>query len=226
MDVLNVAEPIPCYLNRQIIIILSALGIPDSTFSDLQDTYLRSISEILVDNRAAKEAILTYYRSVYSFAQHNEIFNYTQDAFFRDLLKTIYQKNLQGLILKSRIPIKKGRILMGTIDEFDVLKEDQVFVQCRPLNYGENENYEEIKWNSSGKFIVESTVIVAKNPCMHPGDVRVLQAVDVPELRHMFDCVVFPAVGKRPITSMCSGSFKYRFLLANLIALIIKYIKI
>ncbi|KAH7934557.1 hypothetical protein HPB51_029076 [Rhipicephalus microplus] len=41
-------------------------------------------------------------------------------------------------------------------------------------------------------------VIVTKNPCMHPGDIRKLTAVNVPQLHHVRDCIVFPAKGDRP----------------------------
>ncbi|KAJ0538810.1 putative RNA-directed RNA polymerase [Helianthus annuus] len=54
--------------------------------------------------------------------------------------------------------------------------------------------------------IVKGYVVVAKNPCLHPGDVRVLKAVNVPALHHMVDCVVFPQKGKRPHPNECSGS--------------------
>lgn len=61
--------------------------------------------------------------------------------------------------------------------------------------------------NDQRNFILQGWVCVAKNPCLHPGDVRVLKAVDHPILRQtMRDCVVFPAVGDRPIPDMCSGS--------------------
>ena len=102
---------------------------------------------------------------------------------------------MQDLIKKSRIFISKGRILMGTIDETGTLKEDEVFIQCT-IHVDDDTNMTKI--TSSKHFIVDKCmVVIAKNPCMHPGDARVLNAVDVPQLRHMIDVVVFPADGKR-----------------------------
>ncbi|GJN02555.1 hypothetical protein PR202_ga19917 [Eleusine coracana subsp. coracana] len=73
--------------------------------------------------------------------------------------------------------------MMGCLDETRTLKYGQVFVQA---SSSANEH----------KFVVTGQVVVAKNPCLHPGDVRVLKAVDVPALRHMFD-YVFPQQGPR-----------------------------
>lgn len=53
---------------------------------------------------------------------------------------------------------------------------------------------------------MEGDVIITKCPCMHPGDVRRLRAVDVPQLRHIRDCVVFPSRGKAPHPFEMSGS--------------------
>jgi hypothetical protein len=36
-------------------------------------------------------------------------------------------------------------------------------------------------------------VVVTRNPCMHPGDIRVLTAVEPPPgLKHLRDVIVFP----------------------------------
>jgi hypothetical protein len=210
LDVLNVADYIPCYLNRQIIIILSTLGIDDDVFSNLQDEMLKKMSQMLVDPNLATHYLNKYYRSFFSFSKNSKLFNYCNDSFFRDLLKTIYQKQLQDLIKKSRIFVPKGRILMGTIDETRRLEPNQVFIRCS-INELDNlflkNNNDSIKICSDGKsFIVIGKIIVAKNPCMHPGDVRVMDAVHEPSLIHMIDSIVFPSRGNRPITNMCSGS--------------------
>ncbi len=203
LDVLNVAEYIPCFLNRQVIMILSALGIKDSVFSDLQDQMLKRMSRMLFDKKTAADLILKYYRNSFSFiASNSSKINYTLEPFFKSLLVTIHNKQLQGMIHKSRIFVENGRILMGCIDETGSLKENEVFIQCSTLClYEDSLPYFEKKI-SQKYFVVKSKIAVAKNPCMHPGDVRVLTAVDVPQLKHMVDCIVFPACGKRPITSM------------------------
>jgi len=59
-------------------------------------------------------------------------------------------------------------------------------------------------------------VIVAKNPCLHPGDIRLLTAISPNEiklrcngknvLKPFINVLVFPQKGKCPITSQISGS--------------------
>ena len=96
---------------------------------------------------------------------------------------------------------------MGCIDETGTLNEDEVFVQCDQVSIDDEFSFQIDSETSKNKYLVlETKVAVAKNPCMHPGDIRVLKAVNKPELKHLVNCIVFPSKGERPITSMCSGS--------------------
>jgi hypothetical protein len=47
--------------------------------------------------------------------------------------------------------------------------------------------------------IIVGKVVVTKNPCLHPGDIRVLDAVYNEELEEkgLRDCLVFPQKGPR-----------------------------
>ncbi len=45
----------------------------------------------------------------------------------------------------------------------------------------------------------------AHNPALHPGDIRVVEAIDVAELQHLRDVLVLPQKGDRDLASMCSG---------------------
>jgi RNA-dependent RNA polymerase len=53
--------------------------------------------------------------------------------------------------------------------------------------------------------VIQGICIVGRNPSLHAGDIRVVQAVDVAELRHLKDVVVFPSTGDRPVPNMLSG---------------------
>lgn len=71
--------------------------------------------------------------------------------------------------------------------------------EFRVLNYGE------VYINAKGK-VIEGTVVIAKNPCFHPGDIRVLTAVNSEWLGHLRNVLVFPQMGPRPHPNECSGS--------------------
>lgn len=55
------------------------------------------------------------------------------------------------------------------------------------------------------KQIIEGKLVVSRNPCTHPGDVRLLKGVNRPEFHHLFNVVVFPSTGERPLCNMMSG---------------------
>lgn len=46
-------------------------------------------------------------------------------------------------------------------------------------------------------LIEPGRICVTKNPCLYPGDIRMLECIDVPGLRHLVNVVVFPQHGAR-----------------------------
>lgn len=105
---------------------------------------------------------------------------------------------MKNLREKSRIPVctSKARMLLGVMDETGSLQCGQVFIQF-------SKDFDD---PLGPKEILQRRVVVSKSPCLHPGDLRTLDAVDVVALHHLSDCVVFPSTGHRPHPNELSGS--------------------
>lgn len=126
----------------------------------------------------------------------------------RDMLSSIRAVQLDELLTKCRIFIPQGRWLIGCLDEIGELEYGQCFINVSnpPLEgcfLKDGSNFEE---KVTSPTIVKGKVVVAKNPCLHPGDIRILEAVDAPSLHHLVDCLVFPQKGDRPHPNEASGS--------------------
>jgi len=106
----------------------------------------------------------------------------TKEPFLSSLLRNIYEYKLNNLMKKARIQISPndGRIMMGTADESGSLCYGEVFVQYSV----------DIDRPQAETKILEGPVVIAKNPCFHPGDMRKFTAVNNPLLKHVIDCVV------------------------------------
>ncbi|PUZ77534.1 hypothetical protein GQ55_1G380000 [Panicum hallii var. hallii] len=197
LDVLAYSKYQPCFLNRQLITLLSTLGVSGSVFELKQEEAIRQLNRMVTEPQAAIEAIeLMPMGEVTNVVKELLSCGYQPDhePYLSMLLQTFRASKLLELKTKSRIFIPQGRAMMGCLDETRTLKYGQVFIQA---SYCADDHR---------KFVLTGKVVVAKNPCLHPGDVRVLHAVDVPDLHHMFDCVVFPQQGPRPHPNECSGS--------------------
>jgi len=161
----------------------------------LQDAHLHKLMDMLTSNEKAIQAMRTLDLDIDMRKLQNSGLDVISDPFFRSILLVKYEDGLSDLLHKTRIPIptEQGRLLMGVVDESQRLLPGQVFIQYT----------DEIK---KGTVLVKGPVMVTKNPCFHPGDLRCFLAVDCEELRHMVDCVVFPVQGDRPQPNEMAGA--------------------
>ncbi|KAL6980202.1 RNA-dependent RNA polymerase [Sarracenia purpurea var. burkii] len=200
----------PGFLNRQIITLLSTLNVPDAIFWKMQESMLWKLNQMVENTDVAYDVLTT------SCAEQGNTAALMLSAGFKPqtephlcgMLTCIRATQLWGLREKARIFVPEGRWLMGCFDEIGVLEQGQCFIQVSIpslencfANHGSR--FSETKKNLK---VIKGYVVVAKNPCLHPGDVRVLEAVDAPGLHHLFDCLVFPQKGDRPHTNEASGS--------------------
>ncbi|RCN41783.1 RNA dependent RNA polymerase [Ancylostoma caninum] len=129
-------------------------------------------------------------------------FQLSTEPFFRSLIKATIKYAITKQMRKQQIqiPYDKGRSMLGVVDETGQLQYGQIFVQ-----YTENIALKTPPPNASKK-ILTGKVLLTKNPCIVAGDVRVFTAVDIPELHHLCDVVVFPMHGPRPHPDEMAGS--------------------
>lgn len=203
----------PAFLNRQIITLLTTLGVPDDAFWQLQEAMLGKLRRVLSDSDVAYEVVTNSCPEQGSTAglMLGAGFAPATEPHLRAMLLAICTSQMQGLLNKTWIFVPKGRWLMGCLDEFGILEQGQCFLRVSTPSVGSrcvNRSPifpSEYKGDADAQ-VITGTVVMAKNPCLHPGDVRILEAVDVPDLYHLVDCFVFPKKGERPHADEASGS--------------------
>lgn len=203
-------------LNKQVIPVLVALGVDQSVFVSMLDEELKEYDEALADSMKAGELLRSQVdenQTTLTMAEMVDTFMDSKEPFLWTLLRLWKCWSLKRLKHKFAISVKKSAMVFGVVDEVGVLRGHsqategkgynsieslpQIFLQV-PIEGSDGRsttNYE----------VITGICVVGRNPSLHPGDVRVVEAVDVPELRHLKNVVVFPKTGDRDIPSMCSG---------------------
>ena len=181
------------YLNRQIILLLSGRGVSDSVFFKLQQKMIEELEAGLTNEAEALKLLKFHEKDPFISGLKHMLNNgvaINDEPFLQRMLTAIYQSRVSDLKNKARILAPKSLILIGIVDEHEILEYGEVF-------FFPSKDHDEP---------VTGEVIIAKNPCLHPGDIRVLQAKNIPELCYLKDVLVFPQKGKRPHPNECSGS--------------------
>jgi len=176
----------------------------------MQNAMLHNLDRILTHSDVAYEVVRTCCPEHGSTAgmMLSAGFAPTNEPHLRAMLLAIRSSLMQGLLEKERISVPKGRWLVGCLDELGILEHGQCFIRASAPSVNKHFLRHSPIFSSASKRAetIVGTVVIAKNPCLHPGDVRILEAVDVPELHHLVDCLVFPRKGDRPHANEASGS--------------------
>ncbi|KAK6157824.1 hypothetical protein DH2020_012072 [Rehmannia glutinosa] len=152
LDVLSWSKYQPCFLNRQIITLLSTLGVKDYVFQTKQREAVAQLDDILVDPLRAQEAL-----DLMSPGENSNILKemlkcgYKPDGepFLSMMLQTFRSSKLLDLRVKARIFVPQARQMMGCLDETGILEYGQVFVQFSGAGRGgfyeeSNMNYDNV----------------------------------------------------------------------------------
>ena len=182
LEVCSFAKYKPAFLNRQIILLLHGLGVNESVFLSMQG------KEVFEARNMLQEDINQFYQRIIEKGIISDFKVMNKGLRDKGYLYKAYLREIQS---RARIPAEDSALLMGVMDEYGLLKPRETYIR---ISVGEM------------SVVVTGTVVVAKNPCLHPGDVRVLNAVNYQELAHLVNVVVFSQNGERPIPDECSGS--------------------
>ncbi|KAI9163352.1 RNA-dependent RNA polymerase 1 [Paramyrothecium foliicola] len=215
LEVIRCAKYATATLNQQTIPILESLGVPCEVFVKLAEEQLQAHTSALTDNRIAADLLVKFVdenQTTIILAhllgagfRSEEI----QDPFVVNMVNLWHAWSLRLLKEKTRLPVEKSAFVFGCVDETGSLRghsketegskikdEDklpQIFLQITDPK------------RDNKTTIIKGLCIIGRNPSLHPGDIRVVQAVDKPGLHHLKDVVVFPSTGDRPVPNMLSG---------------------
>ncbi|CAG8586693.1 12512_t:CDS:2, partial [Ambispora gerdemannii] len=214
-----VRNPIPAYLNRQIILLLSDLGINNSTFIGLQQQHQDLIESMMWDPVKAREVVQrntneSTHISRTMLGMINAGLIEVNEPFLKGLLEVKRCFALKNLRHRARISVPNTFLLFGVMDETGILEANEVFVHTSTIlnndqtsfdTEEDSEDSEDSQKTKRKNHVWVGEVLVTRNPCLHPGDLSVLYAVDIPQLHHLKNCIVFSQKGQRPAANTMSG---------------------
>ena len=217
LEIIRHSEFWSASLNRQLILVLSQLGVNDDVFLLLQQEEIEGLAIAMEDDIEAISRLSEFVDPNHAtlFISHlvADGFRKTNDPFVTSLLRLWRAWRTKDLKDKAHITVQEGAFLLGCTDETRTLQGHFDAKQAAE-NASSEEKLEALpeifvqisRVTSPGTIdIIEGVCILARNPSLHPGDIRVVRAVNVPQLHHLKDVVVLPQTGDRDIAGMCSG---------------------
>ena len=178
------------------------LGVPLASFMDLQNAAMRRLrlmtqsavntgtllDEVHTSKASGLPSLIRYLGQIG--------LDYHFDPFLYAAVELAVIAELRDIKHRGRIPVPKGVTLYGLPDETGILKEGEIFVITERAPEG------------GKKVEIRNNVIITRSPALHPGDIQVANAVDVPPnspLRNLSNVVVFSKWGQRDLPSKLAG---------------------
>lgn len=179
-------------LNAELVTLLSVLGVPDDIFLRKQREYFDMISQAGDD--PLKAFIFLSYMGDQDSAE-SIVLNGLQSARrqLKEAQHTAWAKMFDKRDSeKVHFLVPQSRIIFGVADPTEKLWPNECHVRITIEGAGV-------------RSLDGAWIIVGRNPCLHPGDIRKLRVKELPELQNVIDCIVFSVNGKTPPPSMMSG---------------------
>lgn len=220
LDIVGIAKSIKLYLNVQIIVLIEEMKGEKFIYMNFSDNFFYLLNKLLTTTttggRNSNKVLLgNLIGTLLGYDNSNNNNN-------NNMLK--FLKNLINTQEKYKIPVF-GRLLMGVLDEFNILESDEVYIQlscicsinkkekknecdknCKKSILGYTDYYLNEK-NGNIKDIKE--VIVYRNPLHRFSDIQKVKCVNKKQLKHLNNVIVFSSKLlkgiNKTIFQICSG---------------------
>lgn len=196
--IVKTSKQAPVKLNREIITILWGMskkvgwGDLKKSVMNLQEKCIREYFKGFL-NRNDTLTLYSEYFLPYNINEISRRINFTTDPYWFRIYQRMYYFKLKDLRSKTHIPVTDGCLLFGISDPTqNTLEEGEVFVQ--------------ISSKENKRIILNRDILIYRNPCLYPGDIRVVKAVYKKELEGFINVIIFPTKNcKTSLASSCSG---------------------
>ncbi len=188
---------IQAYLNRQIILLMRTREKKDENFIKKLDDYKKNLeNEKFVLSLIHYEQWNNMFKEIY-----NNGINMNNDRLINSLIDKNKEILYTDLKTKARIYIDQSAYVIGILDEFGVLEYGEAYLHIKRKNLD---------------LVLDRKCVVAKCPCLHPGDLRELtfkKYIPNKSETHKYkrllpyeNVIIFPQKGPRPHSNELSGS--------------------
>lgn len=116
-------------------------------------------------------------------------FMQTREPFFMRVFNVWRLWSLRLLRERARIVVEQGAFVFGCVDETCTLRGYQASGNKYPQIFLQVPRPGGLPGDSHDYMVVKGLCVVGRNPSLHPGDIRVVEAVDNPALHHLRDVV-------------------------------------
>jgi RNA-dependent RNA polymerase len=166
---------------------------PTAAIFSMQEKMLEDASALFLNDIKAVRTLQEYSDDIDIDQVLKSGFNVLVEPMWSSLLHAIYQMKIMQLRKKARIFVENGCVLMGVPDESRCLKRNEVFLQIQVDN-------------TSEPVIILGDVVVYRHPCLYPGDMVIVTAVNCPKLSSRINVLVFATdTSGIAVPSRCSG---------------------
>ncbi|GKT62364.1 RNA-dependent RNA polymerase [Colletotrichum tofieldiae] len=214
LEIIKFAQYSVATLNRQTITILTTLGVASEPILQLAKQQVRNYEKAMNDRVAASGLLGRYIDENMTSLTIKDLVCWgfmdteVQEPFVLTILNLWRIWSMKLLKEKARVVVEQSAFLLGCLDETGHLRGHSTATEGRTTKNIEDlpQIFLQILNPDDGKYYcVTGVCIVGRNPSLHPGDIRVVEAVNAPALHHLKNVVVFPSTGDRDVPSMLSG---------------------